>query len=418
MMRELEAQVLDEIDLDALVETASELIAFESDGGREVHVQEHVAGLMERLGMEPDVWEIDLEALSRHPAHGAEIERGRAVGVVGRFGGGTGRTLILNAHVDVVPAGEPERWTVPAFRGTVRDGRLWGRGSVDMKGALACALHAVDAVRRAGVELEGTVLLQSVAGEEDGGLGTLAALERGHRGDAAIVLEPTELMVAPAQGGALSFRIAIPGRAAHGALRTEGVNPLDRIERIRAALEALETRRCARLAHPLFAAYEVPFPLCIGKVYGGVWASTVAERVTLEGRYGVGIGESCDEARREFEAAVAEAARGDAWLEEHPPEVTWWGARFEPAHIPADHPLVATLSDAFETAAGRRPLVRGMPYGADMRLLVNEGGIPTVLFGPGDIRRAHAPDESVPLADLEAAVRTLVVMILRFCGGR
>jgi len=412
----LEARALEALDMDALVATASELIAFESWGGREVPIQEDVARRYRNAGLEVDCWELDLEDLSRHPAVTAELERTRALGVVGRWGSGQGPTLILNAHVDVVPAGEPERWTRPPFRGTVHEGRLWGRGSVDMKGALSCALHAVTAVRDAGVRLAGTVALLSVVGEEDGGLGTLATLVRGHTGDAAIVLEPTEGRVAPAQAGALSFRITLSGRAAHGALRHEGVNPIEHLDRILRCLRELETRRNVRLRHPLFGDLAVPFAICVGRVEAGIWASTVPESLVLEGRYGVGIGESPDEARRELEEAVRAAAAEDPWLTLHPPDVTWWGARFEPAAIDPDHPLVTTLAGAAAAATGRTPHITGMPYGADMHLLVNQGRIPTVLFGPGDIRHAHAPDESVALAELEAVARTLVLMILRFCG--
>jgi acetylornithine deacetylase len=154
----------------------------------------------------------------------------------------------------------------------------------------------------------------------------------------------------------------------------------------------------------------------VGRVEAGVWASTVPESLVLEGRYGLGIGEDLAEARRELEVAVDAAAQEDAWLRSHPPEVTWWGARFEPAAIDPDHRLVTTLTSAATTATGRIPRITGMPYGADMHLLVNQGGIPTVLFGPGDIRVAHAPDESVAIADLEHVARTLVLTILRFCG--
>lgn len=416
-MTDREARVLAAIDIDGLVETLCQLIAFESCHGDEVPVQQHMAALLDDLGMDTDVWEIDLSALAKHPAYGAEIERERALGVVGRWGAGRGRTLILNGHVDVVPAGEPARWRVPPFRGTMRDSRVYGRGSADMKGGLACALYAVKALRQAGVELDGSVMIQSVAGEEDGGLGTLAAIVRGHTGDGAIVLEPTELMVAPAQGGALSFRITIPGRAAHGALRTEGVDPLAKFDLIYRALAALEKNRNERLHHPLFADYELPFAICTGKLRAGIWASTVAEALVLEGRLGVGIGESCERARQELETSVQDAAMTDAWLRDHPPIVEWWGARYEPAAIPPEHPLVTTLTGAFATANGNAPTLRGMPYGADMHLLVNHGDTPTVIFGPGDVRRAHAPDEFVPIAELEAATRTLALAILRFCSG-
>lgn len=415
-MNPAEQRALEAIEMPGLIATIGELVAIESCHGQEVAVQRRMADLLRDIGMTVDEWDIDLDELSKHPAYGAEIEREHAVGVIGTWGSGRGPTLILNGHVDVVPAGDLSRWTVPPFQATVRQARVYGRGAVDMKGPLGCALEAVRAIQRAGVTLKGTVMIQSVVGEEDGGLGTLATIERGHRGDAAIILEPTELMIAPAQAGALSFRITIPGLAAHGALRTEGANPLECLPGILYALEELESERCARLAHPLFADYEVPYAICIGKVHGGIWASTVPEALVLEGRYGVGIGEDLDSARAELEDAIETAAAEDDWLVEHPPVVEWWGARFEPAAIAEDHPLVTTLSGALESVTREAPVIRGMPYGADMHLLVNQGGVPTVLFGPGDVRVAHAPDEFVPIAELETATRALVVAILGYCG--
>lgn len=418
MTGKLEARALNAVDIDGLVNTLGELIRFESDNGREVAIQHHMAGMLDGMGMQTDVWEIPLDDVRQDPAYGAEIERDRAVGVVGSWGRGQGRSLILNGHVDVVPAGELERWTVPPYQGTVRDGRVYGRGAVDMKGGLCCAIYAVRALMDAGIDLEGQVMIQPVAGEEDGGVGTLAAMLRGHTADAAIVLEPTELAIAPAQGGALSFRITIPGLAAHGALRSEGVDPMDYFALVHRTLRELESKRNQRLAHPLFKDYEIPFAICVGKVRAGIWASTVAETLVLEGRFGVGIDEDCDRARQELEQAVAELAERDDWLREHPPVVEWWGARFMPAAISPDHAVVRSLSGAFEAANGRPGAIRGMPYGADMHLLIHQGNTPAVLFGPGDVRVAHAPDEFVPINDLEAVTRTLVLTIMRFCAIR
>jgi acetylornithine deacetylase len=416
---DLERRVLGAIAMDALLADLAGLIPFRSDGGNETPVQEHMAGLMADLGLDVDRWEIDLEHLREHPACSMEIERRQALGVVGRLGGdgGTGedgRTLVLNGHVDVVPAGDLDLWTVPPWEATLRDGRVYGRGAVDMKGGLCCALAAIRAIRDAGVRLDGTVLLQSVVGEEDGGLGTLAAIERGHTGDAAIVLEPTELMVAPAQAGAMNFRLTVPGKAAHGAFRTEGVSPLDRFLPLYAAMREFEAARNQDVADPLFADYDVPFALCIGTLRSGIWASTVAESLTCEGRLGVAVGEAPAAVRRAFAAVIDDAARADAWLQDHPPVLEWWGGQFDPAAIPADHPIAATVAAAHREACGRAAVVRGMPYGADMRLLVNQGATPTVLYGPGDVRRAHAPDEFVPIAELETATRTLVLTILRY----
>ena len=284
-----------------------------------------------------------------------------------------------------------------------------------MKGGLCCALFAVKAIRDAGIELPGRVMIQSVVGEEDGGVGTLAALERGHTGEGAIVLEPTELMIAPAQAGALNFRLTVPGRAAHGALRTEGVDPFEAYLLIYRAMRRFEARRNRDFHDPLFASYEVPFALSVGRLQAGIWASTVAESLVCEGRLGVSPRDNPVQLRRDFKEMIELTARTDPWLREHPPRLEWWGAQFDPAAIEIDHPLVTILAGAHSGVTGRGATLRGMPFGADMRLLIRQGGIPTVLYGPGDIRRAHAPDEFVPIEELITATRVLALTIMRFC---
>ena len=137
-----------------------------------------------------------------------------------------------------------------------------------------------------------------------------------------------------------------------------------------------------------------------------------------EGRYGVAVGEDVAAARRAFEDAIARAAAADPWLAGHPPEVEWWGGRFDPAVTSLDDPVVTTVTAAATDVTGAAPPVEGVTYGADMRLLVNVGHIPTVLFGPGDVRVAHMPDEYVPIDDLRLAAETLIVTALRFCGVR
>lgn len=418
-----ERRVLDAIDMPGLIEALGQLIALDSSGGKETPAQLWMADLMAAVGLEVDAWELDLAALRADPSYSEELDRDRAMGVVGRMGRGSfehpgsGPVLVLNGHVDVVPAGEPGLWSVPPFEATVRDGRVYGRGSADMKGGLLCGLFALRALNDAGVDLDGSVLVHSAIGEEDGGMGTLAAVRRGHTGDAAIVLEPTGLVVAPAQAGAFNFRVTVPGRAAHGALRDEGVDPIGRFIPIYRALQQLETRRNDRPRHPLFADVALPYALCVGTIRGGVWASSVAESLTFEGRLGIAPDEEPQAARRELEETVGSVAAGDAWLRDHPPVVEWWGGQFAPAATDPGHPIVATLRDAHAAVAGSPPAVRGMPYGADMRLLVNEGRTPTVLYGPGDVRRAHAPDEYVEIAELETATRVLALTALRLGRG-
>ena len=418
-MDAVEQRVLEALDVEGLVRFLCELIAIRSLSGGETPAQERVAAEMERCGLDVDVWEIDLDGLRQHPAYSAQVERQGALGVVGILGEDRGgRSLILNGHVDVVPAGDESNWSYPPWQGTVVGGRVYGRGAVDMKGGLCCALYAARALHRAGVRLNGQLLVQSVVGEEDGGVGTLAAVVRGYRAAGAIVVEPTELVVAPAQAGALSFRVVVPGQAAHGCLREEGVSAVEKFIPLYRALVELERARNRDVPDPLFQSYKLPYALSVGRVEAGDWASSVPERLVFEGRYGLAVGEDVASARRLLEEVVARAAGADPWLRDHPPQVEWWGGQFAPASIPADHPLVETVCGAFRDASGGEARVAGMTYGADMRLLVNEGGTPAVLFGPGDVRQAHRPDEYVALADLVAAARTLALAALRFCGYR
>lgn len=417
-MRAVEQRVLDAIDVDGMLAYLGELVAVPSLTGQETAAQEHVAAQMERCGLDLDVWELDLAKLREHPAFCAELERERALGVVGVMGADTaeGRSLILNGHVDVVPAGDPANWRYLPWQATLADGRVYGRGALDMKGGLCCALFAAKALHDAGVRLTGKLIVESVVGEEDGGIGTLAAVLRGYRADGALVLEPTELAVAPAQAGALNFRVRVPGRSAHGCVRSEGVSAIEKFVLLYQALMDLERQRNRALQDPLFARYAEPYPICVGTVQGGDWASTVPESLTFEGRYGVAVGEEIGAARRLLEETVAQAAQNDPWLREHRPQVEWWGGQFEPACIAPDHPIVTAVCGAYCDATGGPTRVAGVPYGADMRLLVKVGQTPAVLFGPGDVRNAHRADEFVPVADLIAVVRTLALTALRFCG--
>jgi acetylornithine deacetylase len=413
---DVEAHVLDAIDTGAVVDLARDLLAVPTLPGEEPPGQLAAASLLEEAGMEVETWEIDVDELSRSPWYSAEVDRETTLGVLGRLGGGDGPTLLLNGHIDVVPTGDPGDWTSPPFQPEVRDGRLYGRGACDMKGGLAAAIHAVDVVRRSGVDLRGQVIVAPVVGEEDGGCGTLALLERGVRADACVIMEPTELSVVPAVAGALSWRIRVRGLSAHGCLREEGVSAIERFLPVHRAVLDLEQRRNARSADGLFGWLDRPFAICGGRIAGGDWPSSEADWLEWEGRFGVAPGEDLEAARAEFEAAIHRAAESDRWLTEHPPTVEWWGGRFYPATTDPDEAVVTTVKGAVEDVRAEPPVVRGMPYGCDMGLMVSAGGIPTVVFGPGSVRDAHRPDESVPVTDLVDVARALALTILRFCG--
>jgi acetylornithine deacetylase len=201
-------------------------------------------------------------------------------------------------------------------------------------------------------------------------------------------------------------------------MREEGVSAIEKFITVYQALMELERERNTTSADPLYSAYKLPYALSVGALQAGNWAASVPEQVVFEGRYGMPVGESIAGAKEAFELAVRTAAQTDPWLAEHPPQIAWWGGQFGPASIPADHLLVETLSGAWVDVSNSPARLQGMTYGADMRLLVHEGQTPTLMFGPGDIRRAHSPNEYVSVDEMIACTRTLVLAVLRFCGVR
>jgi acetylornithine deacetylase len=283
-----------------------------------------------------------------------------------------------------------------------------------MKGGLVAALEAMRAVSRAvGPDgLAGEVILLGVPSEEDGRAGTFAAIRAGYAGDAAVIPEPTRLDVVAISAGAITFRLAVPGRAAHASTRREGVSALDNLELLHAALRADETARNAAEMRPEMRALGLPYATIIGTVRGGEWASSLPDRVVAEGRYGVRAGQTAAGAEAELRAAIEAACAEDPWLRDHPATLEIWGGRFSSCEVPADHLLPLGLAATAAAVTGHRPPLVGVPYGSDMRLLINEGHTPCVLFGPGDVRVAHAADEHVALAEVEACARTLAAWIV------
>jgi len=412
--------IVGDIDRDRLIEDLENLIEIRSITGSEETVADWAAGAMLGVGMRVEVVRPDLPAIRRDPAWpGEEMPRQTLPIIVGRAGHDTGRRLMLSGHLDVVPPGDPATWSVDPWAGEIRDDRLYGRGACDMKGGVAAILAAVRALAASGElhRLGGELMVVLVPSEEDGGQGTLGAIRAGATADMAIITEPSNLDVVVAHAGAITFRLTVPGRAAHASQRREGVSALDKLFLLTRALDEDERRRNEAETDPLMTALGLPYPTIIGIVEGGEWASTVLDRVVAYGRYGVRLGQSPAAAEAELRAAIAEACAADAFLREHPASVEITGGRFGSARVPSDHPLPVGLAGVVERVTGRRPELLGEPYGADMQMFVNHGQTPCVIFGPGDVRVAHSADEYVPLEEVETCAHVLVEWVRSEIGG-
>jgi acetylornithine deacetylase len=418
---ESEKRVLDWIDAhqDRLVELLQGLVRIRSIYGQEGDAQRLVRERMGEICDSVDAWEPDAALLEAHPSFFAKGQsyagRPNVVGIL--EGSGSGPSLLLNAHIDVVPAQPENEWAYGAWSAEVRDGSLHGRGSLDDKSGIAMMITVASALRECGVRLAGQLQLHSVIDEEWGGSGTLAAVQRGHIADAGIILEPVGPDIFPASRGGQAFRVCVEGKGAHPVASWTGVSAIEKAMVIISDLKKLESERQDTLRTPLFDDYPIFVPIVVGKISADLIPSKVPEKCEFEGLFGYSPQEHWSEARRVFEDRVALAASRDPWLTTHPPTVRWIGLNKEGAAIDAEHPLVLCLRDAVTSATGKTPKVRGYPAGTDLPLLVLYGRVPSVLFGVectwGD---SHSSTEHVELRHLVQATRSLAVTVMRWCG--
>lgn len=408
---------------DELVGFCQSLVQIPSLPGEEQAVQSSVATKLRELNLEVDTLRSVFDELKDHPAFCDDgIAFDDRINVVGRWRGvGDGnhnaRSLILNGHVDVVPVGKLELWDDSPWSGRINDGKLYGRGSCDMKSGLAAGIFAVKALQKLGYSPQNDVLIESVIGEESGGVGTLTSIVKGYRADAAIIMEPTRLMMCPAHAGALTFRIKVPGQAIHASMKRSGVSAIEKFYCILDAANELERRRHQSYHNPLYADPLGIAPISFGTVKGGEWHSTVPNEVVVEGRYGVLPGESREVAREIFAETIESVAAKDPWLKENPPVLEWFEGQFESGETDVRDPIFELLAGSHRDVVGREPQVQGVPYGSDLRLFTNHGKMPAILYGPGDVANAHSVNEYVPLDEVIACTKVLALTIYRTCGG-
>ncbi len=406
------------MDMQRIADRALELVATESVTGSEQAAIDLVTTWLEPIADEVDAWVTPMIELESDPAYpGREIDRDEVPVVVARIAGNRpGPTIVLTGHVDTVPVGDPDRWTRDPG-GEIDGDTLYGRGAADMKLGLVAAIEAFTDLAEEGRDFPGEVRLVAVPGEEDGGTGTLAAIRRGWSGDLVIITEPTSGPDGPqivvAHGGALTFTIEVEGRSAHAATRREGESALDHFWTIHRALRSIETELNEGETNAAMSALGLPYPTTVGIVHGGVWASNVMERLTAEIRVGVTIDETIEEAEERFERSLRGEIAGDPWLDEHPPRIERTGAAFGSSWIDETNPLVIAVSGAAVAVTGVVPTTIGVPYGCDMALWTRVGDAATLVYGPGDVRNAHATDEHASLGEAGTVVATLVETVHR-----
>jgi acetylornithine deacetylase len=400
-------------------ELLSKLVQQASTQGNEQGVQAIVIEKLKSLGLEVDVWDPEYSVLATNPyfvpSRKSFAGSPNVVGVLKGTGGG--KSIILNGHIDVVPEGDRTKWTHDPFSGKVVDGRVYGRGTTDMKGGNVSMLLALEAIIRSGIRLKGDVIFESVIEEESGGAGTLAATLRGYKADAALIPEPTNMKLFIRQQGSMWFRLHVEGRAAHGGTRYEGVSAIEKAILVHQAVLKLESTRNARIKDPLYKHIPIPVPINMGKINGGSWPSSVADLVTIEGRIGVAPNEEMESVRKELTDCLHQLSMQDPWLKDHPVRVEFFGAQWVPNSVDEAHPFTGIVQSAYQAVYKREVTIEAAPWGTDGGLLGKVGGVPTLVIGPGETRVAHYPDEFIDVGEMARAAKVFARVLTEWCGA-
>ncbi len=433
------------------VAALASLVRIPSLTGEEAAAQAHVASLLQAIGLTIQQSEPDLDAMfsrfpdiAQYPTHWqhdlilpydelptlAALEASGLEGVlnyrnrpnvVGRLAGsgGHGRSLILNGHTDTVTVEPRSEWQRDPFGAEIEGGRMYGRGTSDMKGGLMAAIMAVQYIRRAGIRLGGDMIIQSVVNEEHAGNGTLDLVCRGIKAEGAVVLEPTENRIFVSHPGGLYWQVEVPGVSRSPGARWVGQRQdgVSAIEKLPVIIDALLRVEAGFNAKTLLDGETKPFSLVIGRIEGGHYETVTAGRVLIKGGayFAPEVGHVRD-VMRALSQTVADANAADPFLAQHPARLSFLHHDDSVHQHPA--PDVAhAMSQVLSERDGDGHIGRG-PFCCDMRHLVNQGGIPSIVFGPGSIAEAHKPNEHISIPEYLAAIEHLIAFICRWCGAK
>jgi acetylornithine deacetylase len=414
----VEREILDAVAAEepAMVDLLGELVAAPTLLGQEAAGQDVMRRAFMDVGLEPFDVPLDRGALERHPG-GAPFSwnvEGKANLVADWPARGSGRSLILCGHIDVVNPGPAALWSADPFVPR-RDGDwLYGRGAGDMKAGLAATVGAVRGLQRAGLDPGGRVQLQSVVEEECTGHGALACVIAGHTADAAILTEPTHLAVWTAQVGVLWFQVRVLGVPAHAGEATGGANA---IEAAYAAIEALRELEAELNAErpPPYADHPHPINLNVGIIRGGDWPSSVAGECLVHCRLALYPGERVAALKEKVERTVAGVAARRPDLARFRFDVLYDGFQCEGYALDGDAPLVGELVETVAQVTGAPPPLLASTATTDARSFQLYGDTPAVCFGPV-AENVHGVDERVHVPSITQTAQALALFVQRWCG--
>jgi acetylornithine deacetylase len=399
----------------------STLITLDSTLGNEIPAQQQVRNTFTDMGLKVEDVAIDLDALRERPGYSpAVIEntdgRINVVAIHQPSGPATGKSLILNGHMDVVPTGPEELWARSPFD-PHRDGDwLYGRGGGDMKSGIVAYSIAFQALRDLGLQPAAPVIMQSVIEEECTGNGALACLEAGYRADAAIIPEPMEQCIMTSQLGVMWLQVEVTGKPAHVLDTSAGINAIESVYAIFDGLRKLEAQwNTAEHKHPAYAGHVHPVNFNLGKISGGEWASTVPSRAVADIRVGFYPGMELAEVRGALEQCICDVAASDPALASAKVSIHYRGFQAEGCVMDKNDPMMTLLADVHQEVAGQEVEFIASTATTDARFFQIYGGIPATCYGP-IAENIHGIDERVSIRSMMEVSEVLALFMLDWCG--
>ena len=338
--------------------------------------------------------------------------------LIGKLKGkGGGKSLIINGHIDTVPVGDRSKWHFDPFGAEIKDGFLYGRGAVDMKGGVASMVATVEALTALKIPLSGDLMFQTVVNEEHAGGGALGNIAAGYTADAAIVTEPTGSggnFIQNGNGGGVYWDVRIKGYETHAGSRWQNNKPfgISAIEKAALVIDSLISLEKGLNKE------KALMSLCIGTIKGGTYATATAAECVINGvaYFSPDLGTGKDgitKVKKMLKDAVLNV--DDAWLKANPPTIKF--QHYDDAYmLPEDRQEIKNLTeDVIRDVLGKEPVITQLTGGCDARHFGNQGGIPAIVYGAGDMKKAHSTDECINLDDYIRGIKVLTVTIYRWC---
>ena len=418
-LEELSAAV--DRNFDQQIAFLQRLVQFRSLRGEEAPVQRWLASQFAERGYAVDEFSLADVRLAEHPKaapmDGIDPAGSRQV-VATSNSKGSGRSLILQGHIDVVPEGPADLWSDPPFAAVVRDGWMFGRGAQDMKSGVSAMIFALDAIRAAGYAPDARIHLQTVTEEESTGNGALSTLVRGYRADACLIPEPTGHTLTRAQVGAVWFRLRVRGTPVHVAYAQTGTSAiLSATHLIRAFQDYTKALNAKAVKDRWFKDVKDPIKFNVGIIKGGDWASSTAAWCELDCRLGLLPNSSPQQAMRGIEQCLAEAEKSDPFLSENPVELVWSGFQADASVCEPGSAAEDVLGAAHQTAFGAALEDRLSTAVNDTRYYCVDYGIPALCYGPYGIG-PHAFNERVELESVRKTTLSIALFVASWCGLR